>query len=220
VAGPGVSAPAVAAAGVGALVLWSALKGASVTGGLRSLLTGKQPSGSNANPITGDVIASSADITAGSAGATGSAIADDAMRYYNSGTTYKWGGGSPQGWDCSGFCNWVIGHDLGLAIPGHRNGQYSGHGPVTWQWAVFGKGISRDQVQAGDLVVWPAFHMGIAISNSQMINCPGPNGTPAPVVSPIDENIGGPRVFRRISTAGLATGTTQASGTTTAGGRG
>lgn len=197
-AGPGsVSTPAVAAAGAGALVLWASLKGVSVTGGLRSLLTGKQPSTANTEPITGAAPASSAAAAAG--GAAGSAIAEAGLRYVGSGSVYRWGGGSPSGWDCSGFCNYVIGHDLGQPIPGSHSGSYSGHGPATMQWALFGSGISRDQVEAGDLVVWPLQHMGIAISSTQMVNCPGPNGTPAPIVSAIDINLGTPRVLRRIT---------------------
>jgi cell wall-associated NlpC family hydrolase len=201
----GVSNPAVAAAGVGALVLWASLKGVSVTGGLRSLLTGKAPSTANTEPITGVNGTSSAGAAAG--GATGSAIADAGMRYVGSGSVYKWGGGSPAGWDCSGFCNYVIGHDLGQPIPGSHSGQFSGHGPTTIQWGIFGSSISRGDVQAGDLVVWPLQHMGIAVSNSQMVNCPGPNGTPAPIVSAIDINLHTPRVFRRITllpSSGLA----------------
>lgn len=213
----GVSTPAVAAAGAGALFLWAALKGVSVTGGLRSLLTGQQPSTANTEPITG----SGPDAPGGGPGGqlpgSGSGIADAGMRYVGSGSVYKWGGGSPAGWDCSGFCNYVIGHDLGLPIPGSHSGGYSGHGPTTVQWAVFGTSVPRSQVVAGDLVIWPLFHMGIAISNSQMVNCPGPNGTAAPVVSSIDEHIGGPRVFRRVA---FSAGTTQAPGTGTAGGRG
>lgn len=192
----GVSAPAVFAAGVGALVLWAGLKGMSVTGGIRSLLTGNAPSGANAYPIQGGTVTGGA--TGGASGTTNSSIANDAMRYLNSGSVYQWGGGSPQGWDCSGFCNWVIGHDLGRPIPGSSSGAYSGHGPVTMQWAVFGNSVPRSAVQAGDLVVWPMFHMGIAVSNTQMINCPGPNGSPAPVIGNIDG--GGPGIvtFRRL----------------------
>ena len=199
-AGTSVSTPAVAAAGVGALVLWAALKGVSVTGGLRSLLTGKAPSTANTEPAGGFSLGSTGggSSAAAAGGSTGSAIADAGMRYVGSGSVYKWGGGSPAGWDCSGFCNYVIGHDLSSPIPGSPSGGYSGHGPATMQWALFGSSIPRSQVQAGDLVVWPLVHMGIAISNSQMVNCPGPNGTPAPVVGAIDIGLG-VVTYRRIT---------------------
>jgi cell wall-associated NlpC family hydrolase len=49
-------------------------------------------------------------------GASGQAIASDALRYQ--GAPYKWGGAKPDGWDCSGFVNYVIGHDMGMRIPG------------------------------------------------------------------------------------------------------
>lgn len=48
--------------------------------------------------------------------ASGQAIAADALRY--KGAPYVWGGAKPSGWDCSGFVNYVIGHDLGMTIPG------------------------------------------------------------------------------------------------------
>ena len=195
-AGQGVSTPAVAAAGVGALVLWAALKGVGVTGGLRSLLGGKQPVSTGSEAITGS--SGSSGNPAGIS-ATGSAIANAGLKYLGSGSVYKWGGGTPQGWDCSGFCNYVIGHDLGAAIPGSPSGAYSGHGPATMQWALFGTSVPRSQVQAGDLVVWPLFHMGIAISGAQMVNCPGPNGTPAPIVSMFDGFLSGPVTYRRLS---------------------
>lgn len=190
----GISAPAVIAAGAGALVLWSGLKGASIGGGVRSLLGGKAPSGANVNPVQGGSGASGAGV----AGASDSAIAGDAMRYLNSGSVYKWGGATPAGWDCSGFVNWVVGHDLGMAIPGSPSGAYTGHGPVTMQWAAFGTSVPRSQVQAGDLIVWPLVHMGIAVSNTQMINCPGPGGSPAPVIGGIDGTGLGVVTYRRL----------------------
>ena len=198
--GPGISTPAVAAAGAGALVLWSALKGVSVTGGLRSLLGGKAPSGTSTEPAGGLFVSQGAGGSGSGivSGATGSAIADAGMRYVGSGSVYKWGGGTPAGWDCSGFVNYVVGHDLGQSIPGSPSGGYSGHGPTTVQWALFGTSVPRSQVQAGDLVVWPLFHMGIAINGSQMVNCPGPNGTPAPVVGSIDISLGAV-TYRRIT---------------------
>lgn len=61
----GVSGTAVAATAAGGLLLWSGLKGASVSQNLRSLLSGQKPAGTVTNPITG-----SSD-----SGATGAATA-------------------------------------------------------------------------------------------------------------------------------------------------
>lgn len=46
------SAGVVALAGVGGIFLWSGFHGASVTGSLRDLLSGQQPSGSNSAPLS------------------------------------------------------------------------------------------------------------------------------------------------------------------------
>jgi peptidoglycan DL-endopeptidase CwlO len=191
--------PAVFAAGVGALVIWSGLKGASVSGGFRSLLTGQKPSGLNVHPIDGPVTGVQPGPVI--SGSTGNAIADDALRYQ--GTGYQWGGKPAFGinsHDCSSLDNWVVGHDLGMAIPGFRAGSYTGttHGPTTMLWAIWpgAKTIPRSEVRAGDLCIWPAFHMGIAVSNSRMISALNPSkGTQ---VTGIDGTAGGPLVCRRL----------------------
>src|SRR5258707_2489549 len=192
----GISVPALAAAGGGALVIWSGLKGASVMGGFRSLLGGQQPSGQNVNQIQGTVQNFTGSFM-GVPGATGSIIADDALRY--KGRAYKWAGASPvTGWDCSGFVNYVVGHDDQHAIPGSRTGKFSGHGPPTMVWAVWNgcQTIPRNQLSPGDLGIWPANHMGIAVSNSQMISALNPSlGTQ---VTGIDGTSGGPLVCRRL----------------------
>lgn len=103
------------------------------------------------------------------------------------GHCYAWGGapgtGGQQCWDCSSFANFTWGVVAAQAIPGYAQGQYTGadHGPstVTWlaaQGGVVGS-IPRALAQAGDLAVWPT-HMGICISNSEMISAQDPaNGT-------------------------------------------
>src|SRR6185312_7253612 len=108
-------------AGIGILLVWSGLRGASITGSLRDLIAGKQPK-SGVNPIVGATQLNMPGATpgAGFAGTT-SDIAGDALRYRGL-VPYKWGGASPAGWDCSSMVNYVLGHDLGLAIPGHANG--------------------------------------------------------------------------------------------------
>lgn len=201
-----IGVPAVALALAGAVTVWAAVKGVGLASGFRSLLGG-HPLG------PGEDLAVTAVTAAGTAAATGvgeaagivlsnNAITAAASKYLDSGHVYRWGGGNPNGWDCSGFVNYVLCHDLGMAIPGYAGGAFNGssHGPVTGQWAIWSgaQSITRDQVDAGDLVVWPAFHMGIAMDNQQMINCPGPNGTPAPVIGRIDGAASGPLVCRRL----------------------
>lgn len=48
----GVNGLAVAATAGGAVLVWSGLKGASVTNSLKSLVSGQQPSGTAANPVS------------------------------------------------------------------------------------------------------------------------------------------------------------------------
>jgi len=202
----GISVPALALAGVGGVVVYAATKGVGLASGFRTLLGGQQlPAGEDLGVVAGDAAAGGQEVIAQglSPAAPNNAIAAAALGYRGAGHVYRWGGGSPRGWDCSGFCNWVLCHDLGLAIPGYAGGKFTGasHGPVTGQWAIWSgcSNIPRDQLAAGDLVVWPFGHMGIAIDNTQMINCPGPNGTPAPIISRINGAKAGPLLCRRLN---------------------
>jgi len=170
----GVSGLAVAATAGGALLLWSGLKGAKVSTALGSVISGQQPSGTNANQITAAYDASQATTTATVSGgsATGQAIATDAMKYVGQG--YIYGGPSQPGkWDCSSFVSYVLGHDLGMSIPGGswasvtNNG--ASHGPASGSYMLFGTGITQSQVAAGDLIA-TTDHIGIAISPTQMVS--------------------------------------------------
>lgn len=155
----------------GSILLWSGIKGWNVTKTVGEILTGQVPSGSDVNVLTA---ATSGGISGGSI-ATSSAIANDAQKYIGHAYTF---GGAPgkdgqSNWDCSSFCNWVIGHDAGRAIPGYGPGQYDGsvHGPPTGSWGIWPglAHIQLNQLAAGDLIVW-AGHMGIAVSNTNMIS--------------------------------------------------
>ena len=152
-------------AGLGLLLMWSGVRGASVVGSLRDLISGKAPT-----PGTVPIISTGTSTPGTGSSATGSAIANTALQYQGV-VPYKWGGSSPNGWDCSGMVNYVLGHDLGMAIPGHANGQYTGHGPVTEEWYGWDGAttIPVSQAQAGDLVCWWT-HMGIAVSNTELIS--------------------------------------------------
>jgi hypothetical protein len=96
------------------------------------------------------------------------------------GTRYTYGGVPSQGkghWDCSSFINWVVGNDLGMAIPGYSAGTYKGqtHGPVVLDWATWsGATTIKGTPQPSDLTIWPGVggsgHIGIVIGNNQMIS--------------------------------------------------
>ncbi len=152
----GVPGLAVGLATAGGLLLYSGLKGVSIPEILRGVLsTGQLPAGTGTTMgwVPGNK----------PAGQTGSAIADDALKY--AGKPYVWGGADPSGWDCSGFVTWVLHHDLGYNLPSNTHTvcmQFYG-------WSGASRLNGAQLPQPGDLVVWPS-HMGIAISGTQMIS--------------------------------------------------
>lgn len=165
--------------GVGAIFLWSGLKGKSWSQVLRAILSGKNPASvTSANSIlalsgTGNPYAVAATPGAVQGTASGTAIAQDALRYI--GHPYVYGGApgpnGTNGWDCSSFVNWVLNRDMMQSIPGYVGGTWnpSTHGPATGSYLVFGSPILASAVGAGDLCVWPT-HIGIAINNTQMVS--------------------------------------------------
>lgn len=176
---------------------------------VKAVLTGKPVPGQSSAPpesaeLTADIQAfggGSGSSGTAAAGATGSSIADDALKYKGAG--YVWGGNasSTGNWDCSSFVSYVLGHDLGLPLPGGHWGDPGfpphAHGPTTVQYMLYGTGINLKDVQAGDLIV-STEHMGIAISPTQMISAQDPQlgtGTGTfPAGFP-----GGPPVYRRVN---------------------
>lgn len=184
----GINGIAIAAAGAGALLLWSGMKGTSVTTALRELLAGQQPSGADTLPITGTPASALGTQTSFTGG---SSVSQDALQYR--GHKYIYGGRSNVngGWDCSSFCSWVLGHDLGLTIPGGSWAKVTAsgtlHGPTTLSYLAWAGastvGHSASDAQAGDLCVWQT-HMGIATGGGQMISALNPSlGTQVTSVS-------------------------------------
>lgn len=167
----------------GGVFLYAGIKGYSVPQAFQAILTGKSPTTlTNTNPITNTQIATGSGQSAGSTSTAGigptagaNAISQQAVRY--AGHCYKFGGAPGRDgrscWDCSSFVNWVVGHDIGLAIPGYGPNKYTGsvHGPATVEWMVWSGcvTIKSSQAQPGDILVTSG-HMGIYIGNGQMVS--------------------------------------------------
>jgi hypothetical protein len=168
----------------GGLLLFSGIKGSSISDTVKAALSGTLT-------VTDTETLSNPDATAVTPGAvqgsvSGRSIATDALQYQ--GHAYVYGGApGPTGanpWDCSSYVSYVLGHDMTLDIPGGTwasvtdNG--SAHGPTTTDYLAWSgaSSIPLANAQAGDLAVWST-HIGICLNPSQMISALNPNLTTA-----------------------------------------
>lgn len=76
----GVRIGGVALMGGGLLFLWSSYHGASLTGSLRDLLAGKQPSGSDTSPIGGGAVSAGGGAAGGGSGPVGGSYSNAQVR--------------------------------------------------------------------------------------------------------------------------------------------
>jgi hypothetical protein len=110
--------------------------------------------------------------------ASGRQILADAEKW--KGHKYVWGGDSnpSQGWDCSSFAGYVLGHDLHMPLPGGAKWDPNSHGPVA---AAYTKEPGFHQVshnvndiQAGDLLVENSGgHVGFGVGPNKMFSAYG-----------------------------------------------
>lgn len=184
---PEINGRALTAVAIGTVFVWSGVKGWSVLATIGDIIKGGPPAGGSVVPLTvatdaaiGGAIAGGYSPEIGGSSAGGGAIAQEGVRWV--GHPYRYAGApgmDGQGfWDCSSFSNFIYAVKFGLPIPGYGPGKWNGsnHGPTTYQWMVWPgvKNVPREQVQAGDVIVWAKGHMGIAISNTDMVHAPNP----------------------------------------------
>jgi len=209
--GPGTPILPVALAGIGAYLAWFGVHYwmsdvSWPSDPIKAVLTGKpmpantrSPSGLSSS-VFGGGLSSLGSPIAPTAGQT-SQISAAALRYQGKGYVFGGPADVPGDWDCSSFVSYVLGKDLGLVLPG--GGRFGdpgypphAHGPGSTAYMLYGLGIDRSQVQAGDLIV-SVEHIGIAISNSQMISAQQPS-TGTRVSGFPDGFPAGPPVYRRV----------------------
>ena len=115
--------------------------------------------GSNAAPTLNQ----SAGVTA----TQGNKIATHALRYQ--GVPYVYGGTTPQGFDCSGFIQYVM-REAGLDVPRTTYAQYGA-----------GAQVAKQHLQPGDLVFFAcggaaASHAGIYLGNGKFVHADATDG--------------------------------------------
>ncbi|MEK2457619.1 C40 family peptidase, partial [Tetragenococcus halophilus] len=103
-----------------------------------------------------------------SANADSSAILAEAQKHM--GTPYVWGGRTPDGFDCSGFTQYVYKQVTGKDIGGYTVPQENA-----------GPQISASQAKPGDLLFWGSkgstYHVAISMGGSSFIHAPKPGDT-------------------------------------------
>jgi cell wall-associated NlpC family hydrolase len=162
-----ISGPAVAAATVGGFLVYTGIRNVDVVAGLREILGGKVPTEGPQKATASFGNAGSA--AASAAGAIGSAAAGGALvqsARAKLGAKYVWAAVGPKTFDCSGL---VI---ACLRDTGHKNvPRFTTHTFALWARSKGWTKVGEKNIQSGDVVL-KSGHMGIAISNSEMIHAP------------------------------------------------
>ncbi len=166
---------------VGGILLFSGIKGSTLSDTAKGILSGDINSIPATEKITisnGSSGGNSGTSSVSGASASGNQILSTAMQY--NGHRYRFGGPSnpTNGWDCSSFASYVLGHDLHMKLPGgldwaQATANGSSHGPVASDFANtpgFTK-VSNSPLQAlpGDLLVWTG-HVGFSTGGGGMFS--------------------------------------------------
>lgn len=162
----GLSGVAVAGAAAGAFLVYAGIKDVDIVQGLRDLAAGKTPTGrpqkktvdfSAAGSAVGNAVGAAVD-------ASGGSLVAEARKHL--GKPYVFGAVGPDRFDCSGLVVYCLRKTYDPKTPRFVTQTFA-----AWARSRGWTKVARKDVQAGD-VVWKSGHMGIAISNEQMIHAP------------------------------------------------
>jgi cell wall-associated NlpC family hydrolase len=129
-------------------------------------------------------------------------LAAAALKYV--GASYVFGGNASRvgDWDCSSFVSYVLGHDLGLPLPGGKWGDPGmpphAHGPVAAAYKLYGQAAPGPY--EGVIVAWNT-HVGIAIDNTRIVSArTTAEGVGISTISGTSQSIGETPTFRKVAT--------------------
>jgi cell wall-associated NlpC family hydrolase len=165
----GISGLAVAVAAVGGFLVYAGIKDVPLEQGLREILSGKTPTGRvpvataqfGSRPI-GSTVAGAAN-TVGSA-ASGGALVSEARKHL--GKKYVFGAIGPNVFDCSGLVVYCLRKTSTPNAP-----RFVTHSFAAWARSKGWIKVGEADIRSGDVVL-KSGHMGIAISNAEMIHAP------------------------------------------------
>jgi hypothetical protein len=106
------------------------------------------------------------------------------------GVPYVYGASSPDGFDCSGFVQYVYAHAADIQLPRNSKGQWAAGNP-----------IAKDAVRPGDIFVFDTVggggpsHVAIFLGEDKMIHAISEGPQTGVVVSPLTDHYFGPRMI-------------------------
>jgi len=128
---------------------------------LLALVLGKFLGGSSNATDIPSLPGTATDSKTTASNAKGDAIVKSAQKYM--GVPYVWGGTAPDGWDCSGYTQYVM-KENGISIPRTAAEQYAK-----------GTAVNKSKLKVGDLVFFTTYkpgasHVGFYMGNGKFIH--------------------------------------------------
>lgn len=162
----GISGLAVAAAGVGAFLVYAGIKDVPTIAGLREVIGGKAPTGrpQKTTTIPGEIGTGIGSAASMAASAVAVPLIAEARKHL--GKRYVFGSVGPNTFDCSGLVVYCL-----RKVYDPKTPRFVTHTFAVWARSRGWVKVDRANVRAGDIVL-KSGHMGIAISNRQMIHAP------------------------------------------------